>query len=156
MLRPHVTSPGPLRGNLSSGPAVPLPHLLQAWGVEATYSILGLEEALLLPPRVPGSFHVLRAVGVRHGATDIWGRKGEGQCLRLGAAGPMGLWCSHHRTGIGRSGGCANPHKPSSGSNGRVGRGNTAQQQLKRVEVKRWGPYPLLVPFFSPDGVGRS
>lgn len=28
------------------------------------------------------------------------------------------------------------------------------QQQLKTVEVK--GPFPFLVPFFSPAGVGRS
>lgn len=131
-------------GNVSSGPAVPLPHLLQARAVEPTHPVFGLEETLLLPPRIPGSFHVLRAVGVRHGATDIWGREVEGQCLRLGAAGPLVLTSQDpHWGGGGRR---ANPHKPSGGSNDRAGRGNTKQQQLKRVEL----------PFFSPDGVGRS
>lgn len=73
----HLSQPPPRQWVL--GPAVALPHVLQAWAAEPTHSILGLEEALLLPPWVPGSFHVLRAVGVGHGATDIWGRDGEGQ-----------------------------------------------------------------------------
>lgn len=30
-----------------------------------THSVLGFEEALLLPPGVPGGFHVLRRVSIR-------------------------------------------------------------------------------------------
>lgn len=136
MLRSHITFPGPLPCSGSLGPAVTLPRVLQAWAEEPTHSILGLEEALLLPPRVPGSFHVLRAVGVRHDATDIWGRDGEGQCLRLGAAGTM-VQQRHQaslahiigQTGIGRSGVCANPPKPSGGSKDRAGRGSTKESR---------------------------
>lgn len=71
-----------------------------------------------------------------------------------GPAEAPGLCCSHHSTDTGRSGG---PPKPNGGSEGRTGRGNTKErQQLRRLERKDGGPFPLLVPFFSPAGVGRS
>lgn len=69
MLRLHVTTPTPSPSSL---------------GGSATYSILWLKEALLLPPRVPGCLHVLRAVGVGHSATDIWGRGRQASVWRLG------------------------------------------------------------------------
>ena len=37
------------------------------------HPILWLEESLLDPPVIPGSLHVLRAVGIRHGAGCVWG-----------------------------------------------------------------------------------
>lgn len=41
-------------------------------------------------------------------------------------------------------------------SKDKAGRGINKQQQLSRVVVKGAGPFSLLVPFFSPGGVGRS
>lgn len=35
------------------------------------HPILRLEESLLFPPRIPGSFHILRAIGVGKWANDI-------------------------------------------------------------------------------------
>lgn len=61
-------------------------HISPGPGQQSTHSILGLEETLLLPPWVPGSFHILRAVGVGHGATDIWGRDGEGAASETGSS----------------------------------------------------------------------
>ena len=66
----------------------PSPPSLWTWAAVTTHPILWLEEALALPPRVPGSLHILRAVGVGHGATYIWEKREEGlvklERLKLG------------------------------------------------------------------------
>lgn len=71
MLKPMASSSGPFPATglkvLPSSTSSPW-----AWAAVTTHPILWLEEALPFPPRVPGSLHILRAVGVRHGATNIW------------------------------------------------------------------------------------
>lgn len=85
-LRPQSPLPVPPRQHVLQSCPSP-PHPLWAWAAVPTHPILWLEEALLLPPRVPGSLHIPRAVGVGHGATDIWGRGREGSVPWLRAPG---------------------------------------------------------------------
>lgn len=109
-------------------------HISPGPGQQSTHSILGLEEALLLPPWVPGSFHILRAVGVGHGATDIWGRDGEGAVSETGSSrGAVQILQSQVEARAVQEG-----------------------TMPKTAAAKEGGPFPPLIPFFSPAGVGRS
>lgn len=77
MLKPMASSSGPVPATgLESYPSPPPAPL--GLGSSNTHPILWLEEALPFPPRVPGCLHILRAVGVRHGATNIWEEGEEG------------------------------------------------------------------------------
>lgn len=45
------------------------------WQYRLPYPVLWFEESLLFPPWIPGSLHILRTVGVRQWAIDIWYHK---------------------------------------------------------------------------------
>lgn len=40
-------------------------------GGEVSHPIFRFEESLLLPPWIPGGFHILRTVGVRERTDDV-------------------------------------------------------------------------------------
>lgn len=77
MLKHTASACGPPQARVLM-PCPSPPPARWAWAAVLTHPILWLEEALLLPPGVPGRLHILRAVGVGHGATDIWGERRRG------------------------------------------------------------------------------
>lgn len=139
-------------------PCPALLTLLQAWVAVPTHPILWLEEALLLPPRVPGSLHILRTVGIRHDATDIWGdRRGrvgaEAGSSWEGDDGPAqkALDLSQLLPSL-RDKGAFCKSSPSKVLRARAEqiRVKIKQRQLRRVELEGWGPLPPASTFLFP------